>query len=921
MKYGLIIVTLLSLVSYLDRYVVAALAPKLQVSLGLSNLQLGFVMSAFVIGFLIVEPLFSYVAEKVGRLRLIALGAFTASLATCATGMLQTVELLLAARIAVGVGQAASFNAAPGYLGQALYAERRATKTLLFTYSAWPIAVAFGYFIGGLAADYYDWTIAFFIAAIPGFFVSILTLTIPSELDQSKGFHRRTLTELFSMAREHFLNRFYTKVLVGYLFYGFAVAGFSYWATKFGVDVLGVTLTKISLGVGLVTLVAATLGAWIGSEFGDIFVGREFNIAGFCTFASLAALSGFPFALALVWAQDLLSFLSHLFICELLFFSLAVPINTAILASVKPSHAVSATILSMLLMQICGDLIAPVFLGFLMDYVSLRRAFSILPAALLIAGAIWWRTGKQAFALTQEVHQPYPMWPFLHGCARFVQWIFKYSARIFFRELTVLRSDEDSAQATKVKAFSEETPTLFIANHPNSLVDGLVIYCTIDRLPRVIAKSTLWNHLMLRPILAVAGAVPVRRAQDADEIKKGLHHSATRVSSNEEVFEIVSRLMRSHSFIIYPEGITHDGTQMMSFKSGAARMLLAAASSAGGEQNNQWKNVRDDIQVHTAIYGASVFQPPALEPEDYSFQPVGIYFDNKSKFRSRALVHYGRRRTLREILDLSELALFRKDPQNPALITKVTRLMEQGLRELLPEAHDANHLSYLQSLALLMSEPFQDQQIGERYRWEVIMKRVLLLVEQKWSPEQRALVQKSVEDYFERLKKIPDHKVRDFSFNRRRYIRRSIARFLLFCVETILLLPFTILGFLLYYGLYVLVGRIARRLAADRTELSTYKFLAGWVIHPAGTLIYATIIGGYLAGKINLSIGIVGGFAIPIFSAFCALRFSERLSDAIEGIRVLFSLNYRDTFDALAEERTRVVNTLLKNYSDLVTGL
>jgi MFS family permease len=54
----------LNLVNYLDRYIVAAVGPKLAEELGLSDSKFGFVVTAFMIGYFATSPLFGALGDK-----------------------------------------------------------------------------------------------------------------------------------------------------------------------------------------------------------------------------------------------------------------------------------------------------------------------------------------------------------------------------------------------------------------------------------------------------------------------------------------------------------------------------------------------------------------------------------------------------------------------------------------------------------------------------------------------------------------------------------------------------------------------------------------------------------------------------------------------------------------------------------------
>jgi 1-acyl-sn-glycerol-3-phosphate acyltransferase len=111
-----------------------------------------------------------------------------------------------------------------------------------------------------------------------------------------------------------------------------------------------------------------------------------------------------------------------------------------------------------------------------------------------------------------------------------------------------------------------DRPVLIVANHGNGFVDPVVVASVLGRLPRFLAKAVLWKVPVARPLLALAGVLPVYRAADGD-----------RSSDNASVFAAChTELAAGATVAIFPEGTTGDRAGLDRVKSGAARIALGS---------------------------------------------------------------------------------------------------------------------------------------------------------------------------------------------------------------------------------------------------------------------------------------------------------------------------------------------------------
>src|SRR5512140_2029709 len=105
--YGLSLLTLLNFVNYIDRYLLAAVLPRIREEFHLTRTQGGLIATAFLTVYFLTSPIFGRLGDRWSRTRLMSLGVAVWSVATAAAGIARSYAQLLWSRCVLGVGEAA----------------------------------------------------------------------------------------------------------------------------------------------------------------------------------------------------------------------------------------------------------------------------------------------------------------------------------------------------------------------------------------------------------------------------------------------------------------------------------------------------------------------------------------------------------------------------------------------------------------------------------------------------------------------------------------------------------------------------------------------------------------------------------------------------------------------------------------------
>ncbi len=398
---ALVVLTLINMFNYIDRYIVPPLFESLKKDPAMghpSDARLGLLMTAFLVVYMLVSPLFGALGDRMSRMRLVAFGVAAWSLATAMGGLVGSFAMLFVARAAVGVGEAAYGTISPAVLADYFVPDRRGRVMAVF-YCAIPVGSALGYVLGGMVDAHYGWRAAFFVAGVPGLLLAFVALTVkdpPRGASEGAGEgpaatrpgFASTLRAYGTLAR----NRQYVRTCAGLAAYTFALGGIAAWLPSFFERVRGVPHAQASSIPGAILVVTGFVGTLAGGWLGDRLLPR--NRQAYLWVSGVATLAAAPFALLVFTAPAPAVFWTATVVAEVLLFASTGPISAVTVNLVSPGMRATAMAAQIFFIHLLGDVPSPPLIGAISDASSLGTGVLVVPAAVLVAGGVWMRAAR-----------------------------------------------------------------------------------------------------------------------------------------------------------------------------------------------------------------------------------------------------------------------------------------------------------------------------------------------------------------------------------------------------------------------------------------------------------------------------------------------------------------------------------------------
>jgi len=363
----------INLMNFFDRQLIGVVAEPIRKQWGLTDAQLGWLGTAFTLLYAMVGVPFGRLADLRRRSRLLGWGIGVWSLLTAASGLAWNFLSLFAARLGVGVGEAACAPASSSLIGDLFPPARRAFALSIFMMGL-PVGIFFGNYVGGWLASEYGWRQTFFVSCLPGLLLALAVFLIHEP-------ERGAAETLPGAARVH-QGSPYWRVLriptMSWIIISGALFNFNSYAINLFMPAFlsryhGLNLRDANVitgfTLGAVGVVGLLVGGWVVDHFSKARAnGRLLTAAvallinGPCVYFGLRRPPG-----------DLVAFIALISVGWTLWYVYYSGVYAAIQDVIEPSLRGTAMALYFFAMYLLGGSFGPIATGWLSDYFA-RRA-------------------------------------------------------------------------------------------------------------------------------------------------------------------------------------------------------------------------------------------------------------------------------------------------------------------------------------------------------------------------------------------------------------------------------------------------------------------------------------------------------------------------------------------------------------------
>jgi predicted MFS family arabinose efflux permease len=383
-NYALLLLFLANVENYGQRLILSILLPGIKTEVALTDGQLGVLMGGgFGLFFAIAGVPLARFVEQRGRVRWLSIAALFWSMATGFFGLARTFLQMLAARIALGVGESICVPTSHSLLTDYVKDEQRPFAFGLHSTGA-VVGATLCLILGGYLEAHVGWRNALTLLACSGAalgLVMIATLREPAHKSATAAApaHER---ESLGEAIRHLLSiKSYVFVLTAVCFATLVEFGLNQWLPSYYVRQFSLSVSDVGFRYGLAVACGGIPGSLLGGLLATVLARRD--IRWLVWFPAAMYACALPIGLSMLLASHVEEALLLNGLYSFVIFATNGPLWAASFIRVPPGMRATTSAITLLLAGLTGLTLGPALAGILSDFWSSRVGTNSLQAALV----------------------------------------------------------------------------------------------------------------------------------------------------------------------------------------------------------------------------------------------------------------------------------------------------------------------------------------------------------------------------------------------------------------------------------------------------------------------------------------------------------------------------------------------------------
>ncbi|MBD1224576.1 MFS transporter [Virgibacillus halodenitrificans] len=366
---------------YATRTIMNPVMDNIQVEFGLTNAQLGLIMSVFFLAYAGLNVPSGVVGDKIGKKRVLVPGVILFGIFAAITGMMPTFLFFMLTWVMVGAFQGFYYGPQYGLSSEAI-PQKRITLGSAIINSGMAFGTSLGYYISTYTVDVFglNWRVPFFIIGALVVLIGIAMALVIKDRPKTKeekaaenGGEKLKLGDLFKNK-----NLILAYITIFTAIYGFFVI--ITWLPYYLEHERGITGGSVAFVSSLVPWAAipgSILFSWIADKMGK----RKPVLLVMLPLSLLAIVS--------IVAFDSMAILYVALLGYGIFGKISTnPVLVAVVADNAPKHAYGTSFGVYNFIGMCGSILAPYITGYLTDVTGSMNTGFYFAAALLVIGTI-----------------------------------------------------------------------------------------------------------------------------------------------------------------------------------------------------------------------------------------------------------------------------------------------------------------------------------------------------------------------------------------------------------------------------------------------------------------------------------------------------------------------------------------------------